>query len=56
VPKRPVLVNGTAGVLVALGGQVVGVMGFTVSGGKITEIDVIVGAERFSQLDLAALA
>jgi hypothetical protein len=54
--KLPVLVNGAAGVLVTLGGQAVGVMGFKVSRGKITEIDVIIGPERFHQLDLAALA
>ena len=52
--KRPVLVNGAAGVLVTLGGQAVGVMGFTVSRGKIAQIDVIIGPERLCQLDLAA--
>jgi RNA polymerase sigma factor (sigma-70 family) len=55
VPKRPVLVNGAAGVLVTLGDQPVGVMGFTVSGGKITEINTIVDPERVRRLDLSAL-
>jgi RNA polymerase sigma-70 factor, ECF subfamily len=54
--KRPVLVNGAAGVLVTLGGHAVGVMGFTVSHGKITEIYVIIGHDRLSHLDPAALA
>ena len=53
--KRPALVNGAAGVVVTLGGQAVGVMGFTVSHGKITEIDVILDPKRLLRLDLAAL-
>jgi RNA polymerase sigma factor (sigma-70 family) len=53
--KRPALVNGAAGVVVTLGGQPVGVMGFTVSRGKIAEIDVIIDPERLRRLDLPAL-
>jgi RNA polymerase sigma-70 factor (ECF subfamily) len=55
VPKRPVLVNGAAGVVVTLGGQLYGVMGFTVSRGKIVEIDVIIDPERLRRLDVAVL-
>jgi RNA polymerase sigma-70 factor (ECF subfamily) len=53
----PVLVNGTAGGVVVEDGRVTVVMGFTVSGGKIVEIDVITDSERLSQLgiDLASL-
>jgi RNA polymerase sigma factor (sigma-70 family) len=54
-PKHPVLVNGAAGVVITLGGQPVGVMGFTVSGGKITEIDAIIDPDRVRNLDLSAL-
>ncbi len=54
-PKRPVLVNGAAGVVVTAGGQAVAVMGFTVSRGKIAEIDVIADPERLRRLDLAVL-
>jgi hypothetical protein len=35
-------VNGAAGVVVTVGGQLYVVMGFTVSRGKIVEIDAII--------------
>jgi RNA polymerase sigma-70 factor, ECF subfamily len=54
-PKWPVLVNGAAGVVVLLAGQPFAVIGFTVSGGKIVEIDAIADPERLSRLDLATL-
>jgi RNA polymerase sigma factor (sigma-70 family) len=50
--KRPALVNGAAGVVITLGGQPVAVMGFTVSRGKIAEIDVIIDPERLRRLGL----
>jgi RNA polymerase sigma factor (sigma-70 family) len=53
-PKHPVLVNGAAGVLVTLAGQPVALMGFTVSLGRITEIDAIADPGRLRRLDLAA--
>jgi RNA polymerase sigma factor (sigma-70 family) len=49
-PKQPVLVNGAAGVLVTLAGQPVAVMGFTVSAGRITEIDAIADPDRLRRL------
>jgi RNA polymerase sigma-70 factor (ECF subfamily) len=52
---RPVLVNGVAGVLVTLDGQPVSVMGFIVTGGKITAIDALVDPDRLARLDLASL-
>ncbi len=52
---RPALVNGAAGVVASLGGQPVAVVGFTVSGGKIMEIDVIADPERLRRLNLAVL-
>jgi RNA polymerase sigma-70 factor (ECF subfamily) len=55
VPKLPVLVNGAAGVIAMVGGQPFAVMGFTVAGGKITEINAIFGPERLTRLDLPFL-
>ena len=54
-PKHPVLVNGAAGVVITLGGQPVSVMGFTVSGGKVVEINSIVDPDRIRRLDLSVL-
>ena len=54
-PKHPVLVNGAAGVVITLRGQPVSVMSFTVSGGKIVEINSIVDPERLRGLDLSVL-
>jgi RNA polymerase sigma-70 factor (ECF subfamily) len=48
---RPALVNGAAGAVVTVGGQPVAVVGFTVSSGKIVEIDVIADPERLLRLD-----
>jgi RNA polymerase sigma-70 factor (ECF subfamily) len=52
---RPVLVNGAVGVVVTVDGRPVSVMGFTVTGGKISAIDALVDPDRRSRLDLAAL-
>jgi RNA polymerase sigma factor (sigma-70 family) len=52
---RPALVNGAAGVVVAPRGEPFSVMGFTVVGGKIVEIDAITDPERLRALDLAVL-
>ena len=53
---RPALVNGAAGVVVFTRGRPFSVMGFTIRGGKIVEIDAIADPERLSQLDLAVVA
>ncbi len=52
---HPVLVNGSAGVVVVLDGEVFSILGFTVAGGKIVEIDALADPERIAQLDLSAL-
>jgi RNA polymerase sigma factor (sigma-70 family) len=52
---RPALINGAAGVVVAPRGEPFSVMGFTVVGGKIVEIDSIADPARLSELDLAVL-
>jgi RNA polymerase sigma factor (sigma-70 family) len=49
------LVNGAAGVVVAPRGRLFAVMGFTVRGGKIVEIDILADPARLRQLDLALL-
>jgi Sigma-70 region 2 len=53
---RPALVNGAAGI-VAFDprGRPFSVMGFTVTRGKIAEIDVLADPARLRQLDLALL-
>ena len=51
---RPALVNGAAGVVVAAGTRLIAVMGFTVTDGKITEIDILADPERLRHLDLTA--
>lgn len=51
----PVLVNGAAGALIVENGQLVTLMAFTVSGGKIIEIDGIVDPERLRRIDLGAI-
>ena len=53
--ERPALVNGAAGVVVTAGGQPVAVIGFTVSRGKIVEIDAIADPERLRRVDLSVL-
>jgi len=50
---RPVLVNGAAAVVVTIGGEPFAVMAFTVSGGRIVEIDVLADPERLNRLDVA---
>ena len=52
---RPALVNGAAGVVVMINGQPFAVMGFTVTQGKIVEIDCLLDPERLARLDLAGL-
>jgi hypothetical protein len=52
---RPALVNGEVGVVVAPRGRLLMVLGFTISGGKIVEIDAIADPERLRQLDLVVL-
>jgi len=52
---QPALVNGAAGVVVAPRGRLFAVMGFTVRGGKIVEIDILADPARLRQVDLALL-
>jgi RNA polymerase sigma-70 factor (ECF subfamily) len=49
---RPALVNGAAGVVIAPHGEPFSVIGFTVVGGQIAEIDILADRDRLSRLDL----
>jgi hypothetical protein len=52
---QPALVNGAVGLVMAPRGQLFLVLGFTITDGKITEIDVVADPARLRQLDLAVL-
>jgi RNA polymerase sigma factor (sigma-70 family) len=52
---RPALVNGAAGLVAAPGGKVFSVLGFTIAGGRIVEIDVLADPERLRAIDLSVL-
>ena len=52
---RRVLVNGTAGVVAIRAGRPFSVGAFTITGGKIVEIDFLADPQRLAQLDLTAL-
>ena len=52
---RPALVNGAAGLVATSRGRLFAVLGFTISGGKIVEIDILADRARLGRLDLAVL-
>jgi RNA polymerase sigma-70 factor (ECF subfamily) len=52
---HPVLINGAAGLVATAGGQPVSVMAFTVAGGRIVEINILVDPDRLRELDLTFL-
>ena len=52
---RPALVNGAPGVVVLPGGRPFAVMGFTVAGGRIVELDILSDPARLRELDLSVL-
>jgi RNA polymerase sigma-70 factor (ECF subfamily) len=54
-PARPALVNGAAGVVVFAGDEPFLVMGFTIAGGRVVEIDAFRDAERIQRLDIELL-
>ncbi|MGK5549007.1 sigma-70 family RNA polymerase sigma factor [Streptomyces sp. URMC 127] len=49
---RRVLVNGAAGVITALEGRLISVLGFTIADGRIVEIDILADPERLGRLDV----
>ena len=50
---RPALVNGMAGLVNTVDGELVSVMGFTVADGRIVAIDILSDPDRLARLDLA---
>jgi RNA polymerase sigma factor (sigma-70 family) len=50
---RPALVNGAAGLVAAPEGRPFSVLGFTIAGGRIVEIDVLADPERLRGLDVS---
>jgi RNA polymerase sigma factor (sigma-70 family) len=52
---HPALVNGAAGVVITVRGRPYAVLGFTVAGGKIIEIDAIADPERVQRIAAAVL-
>jgi RNA polymerase sigma factor (sigma-70 family) len=52
---RPALVNGAAGLVVAPHGRLFSVMGFTIAGGRIVEIDILADPGRLRRLDVPVL-
>jgi RNA polymerase sigma-70 factor (ECF subfamily) len=53
---RPALVNGAVGAVVAPDGRPFAVIGFTVTNGRIVEIDILSDPVRLSGLELSGLA
>ncbi len=54
--SQVVLVNGTIGVVVRRpDGRLLAVLGFTIAGGKVVEIDILADPDRLSRLDLSAI-
>ncbi len=47
---RPAVVNGAAGAVVTVRGRPFAILGFTVRGNRIVEIDAILGADRVSRI------
>jgi len=52
---RPVLVNGTPGVVVVVNGKPFSIMAFTVTNGRVAEIDVLYDPERLARIDISAV-
>jgi RNA polymerase sigma factor (sigma-70 family) len=52
---RPALVNGAAGAIVVVNGQLFAVLGFTVADGRIVAIDVLYDPQRLAGLGLTVL-
>jgi RNA polymerase sigma-70 factor, ECF subfamily len=50
---RPALVNGAAGLVVAPHGRLFAVLAFTITRGRIVELDILADPERLRHLDLA---
>jgi RNA polymerase sigma factor (sigma-70 family) len=52
---RPARVNGAPGLVAAVHGRAIAVMGFATAGGRIVEIDILSDPDRLRRLDLAGI-
>jgi RNA polymerase sigma-70 factor (ECF subfamily) len=52
---RPALINGAAGWVSLLGGEVYAIAALTVHNGRITRMDILLDPARLACLDLAVL-
>ncbi|KAB2350310.1 sigma-70 family RNA polymerase sigma factor [Actinomadura rudentiformis] len=52
---RPAVVNGTAGLVNTIDGDLISIMSFTVADGKIIEIDILSDPGRLARIDLTGL-
>jgi len=52
---QPALIDGVVGVIVAPRGRLFRVLRFTITNGKISQVDVVADPERLNKLDLAVL-
>jgi RNA polymerase sigma-70 factor (ECF subfamily) len=52
---QPALIDGKAGLVFAPGGRLSRALTFTVTNGRITEVEIITDRERLQQLDLSVL-
>jgi len=48
---KPAMVNGAAGLLFATGDEPIAVLGFTVSGGRIVELDLVADPAKLRRLN-----
>jgi RNA polymerase sigma-70 factor (ECF subfamily) len=53
--SQPALVDGVVGLIVAPRGRLIRALAFTITGGKIAEIDVIADTERLRRLQVSVL-
>src|SRR5262245_38791414 len=51
---RPAIVNGNAGVIVVPDGRLIAVVGFTIEGGKIVEIDLVANPAKLARIDVGS--
>jgi RNA polymerase sigma-70 factor (ECF subfamily) len=51
----PALVNGAAGTVTLRDGKPFSIVGFTIRGGRIVEMDILADPERLARVDLTVL-
>jgi RNA polymerase sigma-70 factor (ECF subfamily) len=53
--SRPALVNGAAGLVNTRGGDLISVMSFTVTAGRIVALDILSDPARLARIDVTSL-